>query len=241
MDDSYFNSTFTPNIEDIQSSVLLFGPQVTTWTQQSILALQHALSNSPGLRFLKLGLESLELLEPILSNADLEGTLYHNGFQRSINLIKDFALGKVNLEPHALSNTVRAVLTVAFHVHCLLELAQSRDTSVIASLKQTKSSQGFCLGFLTSAAFSLSKSRLEFERNISIALRLAALIGTTVDAEGATHSDLDAAAVIAVRCKVPSDQEHLDMILSLFPDVRFSLHNLNGSKLGHSTLANKGL
>ncbi|KAI0204033.1 hypothetical protein F4808DRAFT_475527, partial [Astrocystis sublimbata] len=222
MDDSYFNSTSTPNIADAESSVLLFGPQVTTWTQQNISALRRALADNPDLDWLRLSLMSLGPLEHILSISEDEELLVPAGLQRDISLIGDIASCNVDLEPQPLSNTVRAPLTVAFQFHYLLELARSHDPSGAAIIKQCKSSQGFCLGFLTAAAFSLSKSRLDFERNANIAIRLATLIGAVIDAEDAVHSDQDTASVIAVRCTKSLEKKELDTLLDAFPNAYIS-------------------
>ncbi|KAI1130705.1 hypothetical protein F5Y10DRAFT_262854 [Nemania abortiva] len=216
MDDSYFNSR-TSRDEDRQTAIVLFGSQVTNWTHEDTSALQHALQVNPDLGFLKLGLESLELLVSILDSAEFDTTLHHDAFKENIRLIKDTLAGKINPDPRTLGNTITAPLTVASHVRDLLKLAQNRDALGSDNLKKVRSYQGFCIGFLSSAAFSVSKSRSEFEHNVLIALRLATLIGMVVDAENASHPNTNARVAIAARCKTPLDRENLDMIMNDFP------------------------
>lgn len=223
MDDHFFDGAFPQSVHEAESSpVLLFGPQVTHWTQPDVSALQHALQNDPTHGFLRAGLERLEQLESLFANIEDTDELCRGAHvQRDLSLLKDVASGDCTFEPHSMSNIVRAPLTVAMHIHHLLRGSKSLDATGTKSIKQVTSCQGFCIGFLTSAALSLSKSASEFEQNVHIALRLATLIGMIVDAEDLAHADSDVARVIAARCKGPSDRKQLDKTLDLFPNVRF--------------------
>ncbi|KAI0389474.1 hypothetical protein F5Y17DRAFT_472905 [Xylariaceae sp. FL0594] len=219
MDDTFFHSTADTKSGVTKPSVILFGPQGTDWAQESNSRLQQALLGDHDFGFLRTGLQELGNLDALLKDTELGVAIGPSGsLARDIDILRGFASGNTLLDPDSCSNAVRATLTVANHVRHLMEKARSGDETVVSSIRTAASAQGFCIGFLVAAAFAVSRSRPEFERNVIVALRLALLIGSIVDQqEGAS-----AAVAIAVRCKSLVQRGQLDEVLAQFDSAYVS-------------------
>lgn len=191
--------------------IALFGPQVTQWTPQGLADLQSSLTQNPKLGFLAEALAQLPSLWPLL-----EGICSTSGFHGEEKLRELAAFAKEGrvLDPRDLTNTQLAPLTIVSQV---LDLTSRVRGNTFLDFAQ--SAQGFCIGFLTAAAFASSTSWEVFERNVSNALRLAVCIGTAVDTEDVSRGPGDRAIALGVRWKAYADRANLDACLDRLPDV----------------------
>ena len=192
----------------------LFGPQVTNWTDKSLSNLQSALLEEHKFKYLRQTLTELPSLWSIL-----EKDYGLRGFSGAEKLreLQDFTTGAKNLDPHNLTNTQLAPLTVVSQVIGLIE---TTDTSGIEDLiLGFEAAQGFCIGFLSAAALASADQWTDFERNISNAIRLAACIGIVVDAENLSRPARERATAVHVRWKSAGDRALLETCLDQFPGV----------------------
>ena len=85
------------------------------------------------------------------------------------------------------NNILLDVVTVFSHVVDFWRLATTKiendlfSSVSVDSFSQLQDIQGFCIGFLTAAAVSVSKSKADFQRYIATALRLAVCVGALVE------------------------------------------------------------
>ena len=204
-----------------QTTIALFGPVVTRWTQQSLSSLQSTLLQNTHLRFLIETLVRLPSLWPLLEE---HSKLSNHAGRERLQQLSDLATGKTTLDPKSLSNVHLAALTLVSHVIDFLCVAEEADHKVqtmgqAPKLRGFQAVQGFCIGFLSAAAVSCSSDWTEFERNTSNALRLAVCIGAIVDAEDELHDPTGRATAISVRWKRDSDRAYFEASLDRFPDV----------------------
>ena len=198
------------------SQLALFGPQATRWTHDTLRNLQTTLQYDRRLAFvcetitnLQSSLETLEELGNKSSN---------NAILEDIAELQEFAAGNQIPDPETFSNSQLAALTVIFQVAKLLEIENALDDV----LWRFEAAQGFCTGFLSAAALSLSRTQQDFERYISTAIRLAICTGFIVDEEDASHEISEQATAVSVRCKTAADRSLLDTYLDLSPHIYVS-------------------
>lgn len=195
----------------------LFGPQHTQWTTESLRELQVALSQDAHLKFLADCLARLTCLWPLLQEHTCVA-----GFpgDEKLKEIEGFAGGGVIPDPQSLSNTHLAPLTVVSHVVDLLRISSCEDNK--DNLPEFNAAQGFCIGFLSAAALASSNDWVDFERNVSNSVRLAACIGIVIDAEEAPRPYGDRATAVSVRWKTDIERTYLETCLDAFPNVSSS-------------------
>lgn len=199
------------------SRIALFGPQVTHWTWEQLSELQSVLLETGSLDFLSKALEQLPTLwsrfEKRFKGSSFQG-------EAKLRALKEFATGKSILDPKTLNNTILAPLTIASQAVDFVRKSLSQDQG--NSLLDCQAAQGFCIGFLSAAAFATAYDWSDFKRNVSNALRLAAFIGLIVDAEDASHDPQDRVTAISVHWKTASDRAHVEILLDVFPNVSLS-------------------
>lgn len=191
--------------------IALFGPQATHWTKESLLALQSSLLQNKNLEFLT---KALVRLSSFWSSLEKDFGVSGLRVEDKLTDLTDFAAGKSIPDSQNLSNTHLAPLAVVSHVVDFVRNVDGND-----SLLGFQAVQGFCIGFLSAAALASSSNWNEFERSVSNALRLAACIGTVIDAEDVSNAPSDRATAVSVRWKTASDRASLETYLDLFPDV----------------------
>jgi len=201
-------------------TIALFGPQVTKWTQASLLALQSAILLDPNLKFIKEALIDLPSIWPVIA----KGLDIASPGRESLQQLSDFASGKKIADEKSLNNVHLAPLTVVDHAVQLVHMAEKLEFGTNSNnesleLPKFRGAQGFCIGFLSAAVISSSSNWAEFELNMSNALRLAACIGLIIDNDNAAH---DGATAVSVRWKTDSDRTYLDASLDLIPNVSFN-------------------
>lgn len=186
------------------TQLVLFGAQQARWTHERLQTLQKELVTNPSLRFLQSCLEQLDTLLAAPPLASITHATQPVG-------LAAFARGGDIPQPETFANTQLAVLTVVAHVIEWLQFKADHGTDNVVV-------QGFCIGFLSAAVASCApdNNRVDFERYTSNAIRLAACIGRIVDAEDATHSPLQRATIVSVRCHGLSDRAILEATLESF-------------------------
>ena len=199
-------STSTNSMRGVR--LALFGPQHTQWTTEGLKKLQVALSQDPQLKFLADCLARLTCLWPLLQE------------QTCVAGFPGDEKGLVIPDPQNLSNTHLAPLTVVSHVVDLLRISSCEDNK--DNLPEFKAAQGFCIDFLSAAALASSNDWIEFERNVSNSVRLAACIGIVIDAEEAPRPYGDRATAVSARWKTDIERTHLETCLDAFPNVSSS-------------------
>ena len=190
--------------------ILLFGPQATRWTHQTLCHLQSKLQQEQKLTFVRETVADLPSLLPILDK--LGSASSNDRVRKDLEEIQDFATGKETPDSETFSNAQLAALTVISHVVDLYEKSSGFDR-----LWHFQAAQGFCTGFLSAAALSLARSQEEFERYTSIAIRLAVCTGSIVDNEDASHEPAARATAVSVRWKTAVDRSLLETHLDLSP------------------------
>ena len=214
----------TPMQEQSVSSVALFGPQVTDWTDASLRTVQHSLREDPNLRFLAHSLEQLPTLWPTLQN---HLDTFDSASSEGLRQLSDFASAKAPLDPTKLDNVHLAPLTVVSHVVELVRRAKTESgaqqsaspPSLDLCLPDFQAVQGFCIGFLGAIALSTSSDWSAFEETISRAVRLAACLGAIIDAEDRTKAADGRATSISARWRTDSERTFLEATLDSFPEV----------------------
>ena len=198
--------------------IALFGPQVTYWTHEELSELQSVLLETASLDFLS---KTLEQLPSVWSR--FERRFSDSGFQGGARLraLAEFATGKSIPDPKLLNNTILAPLTVVSQVVDFVQNSLGQDQN--SSLLDSQAAQGFCIGFLSAAALAAAHDWSDFQRNISNALRLAALIGLVIDAEDASHDVQDRGTAISVHWKTAADRAHVETLLDVFANVSLNL------------------
>lgn len=209
------SNTAESNGQPNEFRVILFGPQVTHWTRESLSNLQSVLLQGGSVDFLTRTLAELPSLWSLLekdygSQCDFLGA-------EKLKALSEFARGAGDLSPQSLTNTQIAPLTVVSQIVDFIQASDSQGKK--RSLPSFQAAQGFCIGFLSAAALATAKEWAEFETNICNAVRLAACIGIIVDVQEMSLDAQYRAAAISVRWKTAADRAYLETCLDLFPEV----------------------
>ena len=195
--------------------VALFGPQVTTWTADSLSSLQLALNKDDNLEFLKHTLASISSIWPLLKKEFGQHEFTGN---KKLEVLEAFSTGAGALDPQTLTNTELAPLTIVSQVVEFFQ--QTNSPANRHGLDEFGAAQGFCIGFLSAAALASATDRAGFETNVSNAVRLAACAGVVVDAQESSLENWNRTIALCVRLKKAADRELVEMCLDRFPRVR---------------------
>ncbi|KAK4184956.1 hypothetical protein QBC35DRAFT_465997 [Podospora australis] len=217
--------------QSIMSDILLFGPQTTNWTPETLSRLQQDISSNQKLRFLANTVEGLLELWPAFQHHSLGFSRLDDGPGR-LQHLAGFIRGEITFNLQSASNIQLAPLTVVSQV---VDLAHHfNKISAISKQEPLQtlfhSAQGFCIGFLTAAALSSSTTWSEFEQNVSNALRLATCIGAAVDAEDLSHPlHTERSTAICIRLKTQGDRAMLETLLDQLPEAYISCAGDDGT------------
>ncbi|KAK5995383.1 Non-reducing polyketide synthase andM [Cladobotryum mycophilum] len=175
--------------------VALFSPQVTNWTPEGLSRLQSRLEDD-DMSFLR---KTLMLLPSLWGYVQDEFAQSDFRGESMLNELATFATGDGLLDPARLGNTHLAPLTII-----------------------SQAAQGFCIGFLTAAAFACSSNWEEFAKYVPNAIRLAACIGLVIDAEDVAQAPRDRATALSLRWKTMADRALLETCLDSFTGAYIS-------------------
>ncbi|EMR67659.1 putative polyketide protein [Eutypa lata UCREL1] len=197
-------------------SLLLFGPQTTSFSNKSLSELRSALKGQ------KWAVDTLSELPAILETASTRIPTLRSipGKQLLENLHKWLTDGPPEYDVGDLPNTLLAPLTVLTQLteyQRYLELHHGDAPDAHATLVRAKNTTalGFCEGLLTAYAISSSASTQEWNHNAAVAVRLAMLVGAVVDGTDETHS-YGASESFATACHTREQDIALGRILSEF-------------------------
>ena len=194
--------------------IALFGPQALQWTKESLSDLRDSLLPGQRLHYLQDAVKDLPLLWPALRQ---ELGLPPKAGTKDLSRLSDFLAGGDGLAVESLNNVHLAVLTVLLHAS---EIASVTGGPEPILLSEWHAAQGFCIGFLSATAFALSDNATSLQHNIAVALRLAGLVGLTVDAENQSVNQDDQPSTVSVRWKTDADRSRLATELDRYDEVR---------------------
>lgn len=134
------------------------------------------------------------------------------------SLVKWAETGDIDLgTDHRLTNIILSPLVIITHITEYLEyLNAGAQKPNQASSTETL---GFCMGFLSALAVSVSKESDDIKRYGATAIRLAMIIGGIVDAQDALDTQGPSKS-LATAWNSPKGAEELKHILGRFPEVR---------------------
>lgn len=212
------------------SSLLLFGPQSSRFTQAYLSELRTLILGNPDLNVFVDAITELPSLWPNLQEAcphlsSIQGV-------EQLNQLTEFLTHGAFQDFRALkTNVVLTPLTLISQAVEFLRLSQKAEFGTFPAFLQeqptTSGVQGFCVGFLAAAAVACSQNKKELVQYLSIALRLAVCIGSIIDLDEERLVDpLARSSSFAIQWKTENGQEFLERTLKCFPHVsfRFSLY-----------------
>jgi hypothetical protein len=210
--------------EGDKGTLLLFGPQLTTWDAVRLTSLRKAISVEPDLQFFSSIVKSLcHVWRDEISNScpglvrgliDAESTLHR--LHALLETEDDgIALGPDSPTPNILLVPLTVVAQIVEFVR----------------LQRRGRVQGFCVGFLAASVVAASQSQSDFQQRTDAAIRLAVCIGAAVDLDekqrSAGDTELDnLSSTWSIRWTSTTQKERLDDLLASFPGVRVFLVNL---------------
>ncbi|KAL9020402.1 MAG: hypothetical protein Q9185_002376 [Variospora sp. 1 TL-2023] len=200
------------------SSLLLFGPVSPKPTPTYLARLRTSIEERTDLKFMRGLIKGLPSLWPVIVQACPQ--LSSIAGSEQLEQLDQFLTSGTLLDTDALSNLIVAPLTIISQISEVL--SQDRDRKD-ASFPRLENVQGFCLGFLTAAAFASSRDPTDFRHYASVAVRLAVCIGAVVDLDEASHDDpFGRHSSIAVRWKASTGKDDLTKVLKDYPQAYIS-------------------
>ncbi|KAI1742638.1 beta-ketoacyl synthase [Xylaria scruposa] len=198
-----------------ESSYVLFGPVITSWTSEDLQELQTSLRRNSSLAFLGNALTDLPSLSPLFGSNEIAPFVSK---PEHLQDLADFASGQKALDLTSLSNVHLAPLTVAYQgiefIRSVGLLNHAPDSQ--STLPKLQGVQGFCLGFLSAAAVASSNNWETFEQNFTTSIRLAACIGAIIEAD--LRSYINGLKSLSIRWKTDEARRQADDCLDLFTD-----------------------
>lgn len=207
------------------TTILLFGPQATSFNEKSASQLRSTLSDTPGYSWILDTIAELPgywealskafpRLHPI-PGAKLLGDL--SDWLRTARVLHaSFPLPNILLTP-------LVVITELTQYSRFLELdgpESGKRKGLHACSQQNVETLGFCTGLLSALAMSSSANQAQFQQFGAVAIRLAMLVGALVDAQDksdALHADCTS---FSVMWNSPESRAEMTRILKCFPEVK---------------------
>jgi hypothetical protein len=207
--------------------LLLVGPQRSKVTATTFSELKATIRNTPGLTFLADVIVELESIWPEIVTAcpELERVQGKEILQSLREFFEQDDLPAFEEEPAKRSNILFDVMTVLSQAVDFWNLAKTQVRSFYPSTSSTnafqlRDIQGFCIGFLTAAAISSSKNAVDFQKNITVALRLAVCAGALVELDSLRFSmSQDRAVSLSVGWNSDSEYVIFKELLKSHPSV----------------------
>lgn len=215
--------------------LLLAGPQRSKVTATTFSELRATIRNTPDLTFLADAIVELESIWPEIATAypELKRVQGKQILQSLREFFEQDDLPAFEEGPAKRSNILFDVMTVLSQAVDFWNLAKTQVRSFYPYASsntafQLKEIQGFCIGFLTAAAISSSKSAVDFQRNIAVALRLAVCAGALVELDSLRFStSQDRAVSLSVGWSSNSEyvifKELLKSLTSVCQTIRIKL------------------
>ena len=206
------------------TKVLLFGPQVLEFNEESASQLRSTLLNTPGFRWLLDTIAELPgywdtLLETVPSLQHFPGA----------KLLEDLnnwlRTGKFTQASFRLPNILLTPLVIIIHLAQYLKFLgliqpdPSKRHNLYASFGQDTETLGLCSGLLSAAAVSCSADQAELQHYGAVAVRLAMVIGALVDAHDVSIDLQGGSSSFSVAWNSSETGAEMSEILKSFPEV----------------------
>lgn len=205
-----------------QPALVIFGPQ-TSWPSDSYAErLRRDLVNEPSLAPFADAIRQLPELWPSLVEIEhrLGQTEGRETLEQLQNWVETGSLPRRNGQDDILPNGFATPFTVIAHAidywRCLTRVGSQWLPS---NLEAGPALEGMCTGFLTAIAAASSKDVNEFLSMATIAVRLAACIGTFIDLNGSNSDGTGEARALVVKWSSPTQESCFLRILEEQPNV----------------------
>lgn len=209
-----------------ETTVLLFGPQALSFREDSLERLRQFLTtNSDGTWMRKV---ITELPNFIKNLSEQFPKLQATPAVKLLGELDDWLDSDSATPPFATRKLPNALLTPLVVLEQLVQYTQYVSWSHVDTglgsdqygpQPRRSTTVGFCTGLLTALAVSSSSSQEEFQRYAAVSVRLAALVGTLVDAEEVLGQH-GISKTYSTACNSREQKTRLENILQESPEVR---------------------
>jgi hypothetical protein len=200
------------------TTVLLFGPQVTSFTPKSANELRSTLLNSPDHGWI---LDAAAELPSYWESA-AKAVPGLQGFS-GLELLQDFNEwirgGRFQHASFPLPNILLTPIAIIVELIQYTKYLEHENLDVERHPKMNLETLGFCTGLLSAIAVASSANRHDVVRYGAVAIRLAMLAGALVDQQnesGGPHSNWTS---ISVGWGSPETKAQMQEVLNRFPEV----------------------
>lgn len=203
-------------------SLLLCGPQTNLPSAKYLGRIRQSLLSQARLRDFLAAIDDLPRIWGLL--LEHQPQLSSVPGLECIDAIRKWLSEGVPLNPpREALNVFYTPLTVVFQiVEYMTYVERNREGITHSSILEAAKSagiQGFCTGFLTAVALSLSEDEEDISRFGGIALRLALCIGAFVDLAGPFARPPLETSCLSVRLRDPEKKNLVEEIIAKYPDV----------------------
>ncbi|KAI1502205.1 putative polyketide synthase, partial [Biscogniauxia marginata] len=219
-----------PMSSDLGTTVLLFGPQALSFSEESLKSLRTYLIDSEDCQWM------LDTISELPSHWNTLVTKFPKlqelpGEKLLNNLDSWFKTGVVDQTTFQLPNillTPLVVLTQLTQFSRYLSLSLSNVSTQVQDLhtalaKRKVGTVGFCTGLLSASVVSSSSDQATFRQYGAVAIRLAMLIGAFVDAQDASDRLHGRSKSFALAWNSTAMSRELVRILDGFPEAYISV------------------
>lgn len=211
------------------TTVLLFGPQALSFTEESFKRLRSTLTDNPDNAWVLDVVAELPECTKRISEKFLK--LQATPAVETQESLKGWLQTNTGATPTTFRNLPNAILTPLVVLDQLTQYAQYVQLAHVETglgsdfygpqSRNTKT-LGFCTGLLSALAVSSASTQAEFRKYAAVAIRLAALIGAVVDAEDAV-GQYGESKTFSTACHSPEQEMELQKILQEFPQAYISV------------------
>jgi Starter unit:ACP transacylase in aflatoxin biosynthesis len=203
-----------PTLAQEGDRLLVFGPQALSASGNDFLALQSTVKQQQWI------VDSIKDL-PKYWKQFVEAFPKYNVIPAEVllkNLLQWAETGKLEgSKTSHLPNIILSPLVIITHITEYIKYLET--TAQKPESKSSTETLGFCMGFLSALAVSVSKDLQDIEKYGSTAIRLAMIIGGIVDAQDTLDTQGQSKS-LATAWNSPKTGDELNRIVSQFPEVR---------------------
>ena len=213
------------------TTVLLFGPQALSFSEESFQRVRSALTGNPDSAWMREVVAELPECTRRISEQfpKLQATPAAT-LQDSLKAWLETNTSPTKATFKSLPNALLTPLVVLDQLTQYAQYVQLAHVEAGLGLDlygpqpRNIRTLGFCTGLLSALAVSSASTQAEFRKYAAVSVRLAALIGAVVDAEDAIGQYGEAKTFSTV-CHSSEQEMELQNILQEFPQVRVRLNN----------------
>lgn len=210
------------------TNVLLFGPQVLSFHEQSFSQLRSTLLDTPEHQWILDTTEELVRYWEILSRS-LPRLLPVPGTKLLKDLNEWLKTGNFTPTAFPLPNVLLTPLVVITELTQYLRYLDmerhvpSERHDLHGPTKQNTETLGFCTGLLSAVAVASSSNQAQFRQHGAVAIRLAMLIGGLVDAQDRSGDLYGESKSFSAAWNSPECGAEMVRILEDFPEVSYNV------------------